>query len=104
MQFLNRRTSKSGKRKEFALAHPKFGVDIQIKVNPDRPYGYYDVELFERTKLTEEELAYRLQSLEVRPETLGEARLAWRTLKHLYAGEPLKTEGLILNWAGWGLR
>jgi hypothetical protein len=99
MRVLNRRTSKSGKRKEFPLAHPRFGVDIQIKVHPDRPHGYYDVELFERTKLTDEELAYPLLSLEVRPETLSEARREWQKLKVLYAGEPLETEDPILNWA-----
>ena len=79
------------------MAHPRFGVDIQIKVNPDKPYGYYDVELVERTMLTTEELAYPLQSLEVRPETLTEARLSWQKLKALYAGEPLKTE-LAHGW------
>jgi hypothetical protein len=98
MRILNRRTSKSGKRKEFPLAHPRFGVDIQIKVNPDKPYGYYDVELVERTMLTTEELAYPLQSLEVRPETLSEARLSWEKLRVQYAGEqPLKTE-LAHGW------
>jgi hypothetical protein len=81
------------------------GVDIQIKVNPGRPYGYHDAELDEPTKLTAEELAYPLHSLEVRPETLAEARLSWDKLKVQYAGEqPLKTEDPILNWAGWGLR
>jgi hypothetical protein len=55
--------------------------------------------------LTTEELAYPLQSLEVRPETLSEARLSWEKLRVQYAGEkPLKTEDPILNWAGWGIR
>jgi hypothetical protein len=105
MQFMNRRTNRFGERKHFDLAQPRFGVDIQIKINPDNPYGYYDVDLVDRTKLTAEELAYSLLSLDVRPETLSEARREWQKLKSLYAGEqPLKTEGPILNWEGWGLR
>jgi hypothetical protein len=61
--------------------------------------------LVERTKLSAEELVYPLLSLEVKPETLSEAKLAWRKLKSQYAGEqPLKAEDPILNCAGRGLR
>jgi hypothetical protein len=87
------------------LAHPRFGVDIQIKFKSGEPYGYYDAGLFERTNLTADELAYPLSSLEVKPETLTEARLSWQKLKTQYAGQqPLKTDDPLLNWAGWGLR
>ena len=85
------------------MGHPRFGVDIQIKINPDDPYGYYDIELVERTQLSPEELAYPLLSLEVKPETLIKAKREWQKLKSQYAGEqPLKPEGPIVNWAGWG--
>jgi len=102
---LSGKLTKSGERKCYDVSHPVFGWDIRVKINPDNQYWYYEVERVEPTKLTAEELGYRLLSLEVRPETLSEARLAWQTLKALYAGEqPLKTEKPVLNWAGWGLR
>ena len=105
LRALNGRTNKSGKRKHFDLAHPRFGVDVQIKFKSGEPCGYYDAGLFERTKLTAEELAYPLSSLEVKPETLTEARFSWQKLKTQYAGQqPLKTEDPLLNWTGWGLR
>jgi hypothetical protein len=93
-QATNRKFMKSGAHKYYDVAQPVFGWDIQVKINPDNPYWYYEVEPVERSKLTAEELGYRLLSLEVSPETLSEARVAWQTLKVLYAGkgQPVKTE------------
>jgi hypothetical protein len=104
-QATNRKLMKSGERKCYDVSHPVFGWDILVKANPDNQYWYYEVERVEPTKMTAEELGYRRLSLDVRPETLSEARLAWQTLKALYAADqPLKTEKPVLNWAGWGLR
>src|SRR5262249_43960594 len=70
---MRRRITKSGELKYYDMSHPVFGFDIQVKINPgDPPFSYYSVELVEPTKLTEEELGYRLLNLEVRPETLIE--------------------------------
>jgi hypothetical protein len=90
---MRRKITKSGELKYYDMSHPVFGCDIQVKINPDDPFNYYEVKLVEPTKLTAEELAYPLLSLEVRAETLSEARREWQTVKSLYAGEqPLKTE------------
>src|SRR5262249_17061272 len=104
-QATNRKLMKSGERKYYDVAHPVFGWDIRVKINPDNQYCNYKVERVEPTTLTAEELGYRLFSLDVRPETLSEARLAWQTLKALYAADqPVKAENPVLNWASWGLR
>jgi hypothetical protein len=94
------RITKSGERKYYDMSHPVFGFDIQVKINPDNPFHYYETQLVEPSKLTAEELAYPLLSLEVRPETLTEARREWRKLRGIYAGDqPLNTEDPVLNWA-----
>jgi hypothetical protein len=38
---LNRKVTKSGTHVCYDLAHPVFGWDIQVKINPDDPYWYY---------------------------------------------------------------
>ncbi len=83
---INRRTTKSGEVKCYDVAHRIFGKDIRVKINSDKPYGYYDVELVKCTKLTAEELAYPLLSLAIKPETLSQARDEWRKLKVLNVG------------------
>jgi len=83
--YLNCRTTKSGKRRRYDLAHPKFGRDIQIKINPETPYGYYDLEPLERTPLTERELHYHLFPLVIKPETPRQAEAEWKKLRKVYA-------------------
>src|SRR4029077_13248432 len=60
LAFLNRRITKSGKRRRYDLAHAKFGRDVRIKINPETPYSYYDLQPLEHTRLTTAELAYPL--------------------------------------------
>jgi hypothetical protein len=78
---LNRRSVKSGKAKQYGLAHPKFGRDLRMKVNPDMPYGYYDVQAVENTRLTSDELTYQLTPLTMQLETFELAELFLRNLR-----------------------
>jgi hypothetical protein len=78
---LNRRILKTGEAREYGLVHPKFGRDLRIKINPDTPYSYYDVQAVENTRLTSDELAYQLTPLTMQLETFEQAELFLRKLR-----------------------
>jgi hypothetical protein len=79
---LNKRQSKtSGEWKQYDLAHPKCGRDVRIKINPATPYGYYELESRERSRLSGEERAYPLAPLVIEPESPEQAKIAWKQLK-----------------------
>jgi hypothetical protein len=40
---LNRREAKSGEYKAYSLAHPKYGLDIEIRVDRRDGYIYHDL-------------------------------------------------------------
>ena len=80
---INSRLKESGKRKIYDLAHPKFGRDIQIKVNPSDPYHYYELASLEPTRLSRMERQYVLWPVAIEPETLAEARANWTKLKKI---------------------
>ena len=88
MNTLNRKRMKSGEYKYYDAADPMFGFDIEVKANPDTPYSYYDAQLDMRVRLTPEELAYPLVSLDIQRESLSEARHAWHKLRGLYVRKP----------------
>jgi hypothetical protein len=73
--FLNRRITSSGKRKHYTLSHPKYGRDIRIKINPDTPYHYYDLEVRKRTALSPEESSRPLiaPTIKIEPRRLAKA-------------------------------
>jgi hypothetical protein len=66
---------------------PKFGRDIQIKINPHTPYNYHDLAPIKNTMLTAEELAYPLLPLVIEPEPLNRAKQEWNKLRLLFVGE-----------------
>ena len=87
LKAINRRIAKSGKEKMYSVAHPKFGRDVQIKTNPAMPYSYYDVQIGQRLKLTNDELQYPLFFLdEIKPETPARAEAEWKKLSRIYVG------------------
>jgi len=79
---LNKRQSKTdGRWKQYDLAHPKYGRDVRIKINPATSYSYYQLEPRERCRLTAEESAYPLVPLAIQPESAERAKIAWKQLK-----------------------
>ena len=89
---LNKRQSKTtGELKQYGLAHPKFGRDVRIKINPATPYGYYDLEPCGRSRLTEKELAYPLVPLVIKPESPQQAKAAWKQLKEIIVHADMPT-------------
>jgi hypothetical protein len=89
----NFKLTKSGERKRFDVSHPIFGCDINVKINPENSYGYYDVERDVPTKLSARELAYPVVNLAIRPEPASVARQEWQKLRALYVGKlPLNPE------------
>jgi len=84
----NKRQSKAtGERRQYGLAHPKGGRDVRIKINPDTPYCYYDLEPWVVSRLTPEERAYPLVPLVIKPESPQQARAAWNELKEIAVRE-----------------
>jgi hypothetical protein len=79
--------------KQYALAHPKFGRDVRIKINPDTPYRYYDVEAWENTRLTAEELAYPIMPLEIKHESMQQAKAAWQHLQTIMVDDDMSASG-----------
>jgi hypothetical protein len=79
----NRQNKKRGEWQQYDLAHPKFGRDLRIKINPSTPYSYYALQPLERTRLTAEELAYPLVPLVIKPEPLERAEAEWQKLKRI---------------------
>src|SRR5579859_5768560 len=78
---VNKRQSKATwEWKQYGLAHPKGGRDVRIKINPDTPYCYYDLEPRKASRLTAEELAYPLVPLVIKPEAPQQAKAAWQQL------------------------
>jgi hypothetical protein len=66
LKALNKKKNKeTGENKTYSVSHEKFGCDIGIKFDPDAKGGdMYQVQLLERTPLTDEEkefLVYELQ-------------------------------------------
>jgi hypothetical protein len=61
--------------KQYGLAHPKFGRDLRMKINPHMPFRFYDVQAVEKTRLTSDELAYKLTPLTMQIETFEQAEL-----------------------------
>jgi hypothetical protein len=83
---LNKRLNKKREEwQQYDLAHPKFGRDVQIKINPKTPYSYYDLQPRERTRLTVEELAYPLVPLVIKPEPLERAQADFQKLRKIIA-------------------
>jgi hypothetical protein len=81
---LNKKMNKKrGAWRHYDLAHPKFGRDVRIKINPTTPYSYYALQPLERTRLTAEELAYPLVPLVIKPEPLARAEAEWKKLKKI---------------------
>jgi hypothetical protein len=79
---LNKRLSKnSGEWKQYDLAHPNCGGDVRIKINPATPYSYYDLQLWNASRLKAEELAYPVVPLVIKPESPQQAKAAWKKLK-----------------------
>jgi hypothetical protein len=84
LAMLNKRQNKKrGEWQQYDLAHPKFGRDVQIKINPTTPYSYYDLEALERTRLTAKELAYPLVPLVFKAEPLERAEAEFQKLKRI---------------------
>jgi hypothetical protein len=72
-----------GDVRSYDLAHPKYGRDVVIKYDKDEePKAMYGLRAGQRTKLTDEELAYLRYPLNVlKPETVEAANEAWTKLK-----------------------
>ena len=81
----NTRKNQAGDVRIYELAHPKYGCDVVIKYDEDaEPNSMYDLRVGQRTKLTDEELAYLRYPLNVlKPETLEAANEAWTKLEPL---------------------
>ena len=89
---VNKRQSKTtGECKQYDLAHPKFGRDVRIKINPITPYSFYDLQPCERSRLTAEELAYPLVPLVIKPESPQQAKAAWTQLKEIIVHADVST-------------
>jgi hypothetical protein len=69
--------------RSYDLAHPKYGRDVVIKYDKDeKPKAMYGLRAGQRTKLTDEELAYLRYPLNVlKPETAKAANEAWTKIK-----------------------
>jgi hypothetical protein len=64
LKTLNVVKNKDGVKKEYDITHPKFGRDILLKWDPDSKSPIkWEIQLEERTPLTEEELEYCIQPL-----------------------------------------
>lgn len=95
----NKRTVKNEK-KVFELSHPKYGMDVNLTYDPDQSgTGMYDATVIladdeddnPRKPLTEEELGYLLQNLDVIPaqtENLDEAKKEWKHLEERIVPDP----------------
>jgi hypothetical protein len=89
---VNKRQSKtSGEWKQYDLAHPKWGRDVRIKIDPATSYSYYKLEPRERSRLSAEERAYPLVPLAIQPESPQQAKAAWRQLKEIVVHEDVST-------------
>ena len=89
---VNKRQSKTtGEWKKYGLAHAKFGRDVRIKINPANPYGYYDLQPREPSRLTAEELTYPLAPLVIKPESPQQAKAAWKQLKEIIVHADMPT-------------
>jgi hypothetical protein len=85
---VNKRQSKTTREwKQYGLAHPKWGRDVRIKINPTTPYGYYDLQPRKASRLTAEELAYPLVPLVIKRESAQQAKAAWKQLKEIIVHE-----------------
>jgi hypothetical protein len=87
---LNRRTSKkTGEVRKYELAHPQFGMDVELKVNkPAKGAMSYHAQRGEPSALTEEEQKYLLYKLDVeKVETPEKAKQEWANLKAKLVGE-----------------
>lgn len=75
--------NQSAEVRSYDLAHPKYGRDVVIKYDKDEePKSMYGLRAGQRTKLTDEELAYLRYPLNVlKPETVEAANEAWTKLK-----------------------
>ena len=81
----NTRQNRAGDVRSYDLAHPKYGCDVSIKYDKDaEPKAMYGLHSGQRTKLTDEELAYLRYPLNVlKPETIEAANEAWIKLEPL---------------------
>jgi len=89
---VNKRQSKTdGQWKQYDLAHPKYGRDVRIKINPATSYDYYKLQPRERSRLSGEERAYPLVPLVIEPESPQRAKAAWKQLKKIIVPEDMST-------------
>ncbi len=79
-EFNRHKTKKGSKR--FDLAHPKYGMDVQIRYNASKRPQSYSVQAGEQTELSEEELNYLYYPLDgLRPESVEAAKKEWETIR-----------------------
>jgi hypothetical protein len=85
-----------GVGKKFPIAHPKYGMDIQIMYN-SKGVGpaKYDVQRDERVSLTEKEMNYLFQPLDLsslKPQSLKDAKVDWKNLRNIVVDDPKKKD------------
>jgi len=88
---------KDGKKIEYDITHPKYGCDILLKWNPDSKSPMkWEVNLSERSPLTEEELAYLIQPLEnlqaLKPLDLAAAKADAKQLEKVLANKDARKD------------
>jgi hypothetical protein len=81
----------TGEWKQYGLAHPKWGRDVRIKINPANTYRFYDLEPCEANRLTAAQLSYPLVPLVIKRESAQQAKAAWRQLKEIIVQEDVST-------------
>lgn len=99
----NKRTIKVKGEKEkkvFELSHPKYGMDVNLYYDPDQSgTGMYDATVIladdedddPRKPLTDEEMGYLLQNLDIIPsqtESIEEAKKEWKHLEERIVPDP----------------
>lgn len=99
----NKRTVKvkGGKEKKvFELSHPKYGMDVDLYYDPDQSgTGMYDATVIladdedddPRKPLTDEEMGYLLQNLDIIPsqtESIEDAKKEWKHLEERIVPDP----------------
>jgi hypothetical protein len=74
-----------GVAKKFSIAHPKYGMDVNVMYSPKAAgAAKYDLQREDRTALTEEEMNYLFQPLDIsslKPFSLKDAKKDWEDLK-----------------------
>jgi hypothetical protein len=83
-----RKNKKTGEKQAYSVAHPVFGIDVNLKFDPDeKGSAMYDVQRGDNSKLTDEEKAYLIWDIEkavvvmTREEAQIEADRIWAGFK-----------------------